>query len=247
MAVALRTATTAGVTGLGEHAARAAAKLEQLLPARLRPRLTTVRVVAEAAPATVTRVPSEVFAAVAAATERHEQLRFDYRDRHDSTTRRRVEPHRLVHVSGRWCLVDLDRADWRGYRMYRITPVTPTGPGSPRGKPPEADLVAYVTRGRMAALWNYRARVIVDAPADTVAARIPTGIWTVEPIDSTTTALQAGAQTPELLAAYYLGALNLDFHIDVDHNPQLAATAATLSTRYTSPTAAPSATIDSSR
>lgn len=55
VAVALRTATTAGVTGLGEHATRAAAKLEQLLPARLRPRLTTVRVVAEAAPSTVTR------------------------------------------------------------------------------------------------------------------------------------------------------------------------------------------------
>lgn len=248
VAVALRTATTAGIAGLGEHAARAAAKLEQLLPPRLRPRLTTVRAVAETAPATRDPVAPEVFAAVAAATERSEQLRFDYRDRHHALSRRRVEPHRLVQVSRRWYLVgfDLDRSDWRSYRIDRINPTTPTGPRFAPRALPDTDLVAFVTRGRMAALWNYRARVIVDAPAETVAARIPTGVWTVEPIDSSTSALDAGAQTPELLAAC-LGALDLNFHIDVDHAPELAAAALTLGARYTTATAVPRETINPSQ
>jgi hypothetical protein len=98
----------------------------------------------------------------------------------------------------------------------------------------------------MAALWNYRARVIVDAPAETVAARIPTGVWTVEPIDSSTSALDAGAQTPELLAAY-LGALDLDFRIDVDQAPKLAAAALTLAARYTTATAVQRETISPSQ
>ncbi|WP_258861864.1 hypothetical protein [Marinitenerispora sediminis] len=41
--------------------------------------------------------------------------------------------------------------------------MTPPGPG----------LAAFVTRGRMAARWDYTARVLVDAPAETVARRIP--------------------------------------------------------------------------
>ncbi|CAA0130397.1 Uncharacterised protein [Mycolicibacterium vanbaalenii] len=70
----------------------------------------------------------------------------------------------------------------------------------------------------MAALWNYTARVIVDAPAQTVATRIPSGIWAVEPIDPETSTLDAGPQSPELLAAY-LGAMDLDFHVDTDAHP----------------------------
>lgn len=54
----------------------------------------------------------------------------DYRDQHQVRIRRRVEPHRLIHVSGRWYLVayGLDRDDWRGFRIDRISPRTPTGP-----------------------------------------------------------------------------------------------------------------------
>lgn len=69
-------------------------------------------------------VSGEVLTAVAAACQRSEQLRLDYVDRHQGTSRRWVEPHRLVHVSGRWYLVayDLDRDDWRSLRVDRIDP-----------------------------------------------------------------------------------------------------------------------------
>ncbi len=237
VAVALRTATTSGLAGIGEHATRAAAKLEQLLPARLRPRLTTVDRVTETAPTTRDPVAPHVFAAVTTAIERCEQLRFDYLDRHHDPSRRRIEPHRLVHVSGRWYLVgyDLDRDDWRSYRVDRITPTTPTGPRFLPRQLPGPDLATFVTRGRMAAMWNYRARITIDAPAETVTARIPTGIWTVERLDPHTSTLDAGAQTPQLLAAY-LGALDLNFHIDPDQAPELAAAVATLAARYAAAT-----------
>ena len=83
----------------------------------------------------------------------------------------------------------------------------------------------------MAALWNYRARVVVDGPAETVATRIPTGTWIVEPLDAHTSGLDAGAPTPELLAIY-LGALGLDFHIEPEHLPELAQAASVLAERY---------------
>lgn len=233
LAVALRTAANAGVAGIGEHAARAAAKLEQLLPARLRHRLGTVGAVAETVPPSRDLVPGETLTAVAAACQRHEQLRFDYLDRHRSASRRRVEPHRLVHVAGRWYLVayDLDRADWRSFRVDRIDPKTPTGPRFDPRELPGPDLAAFVTRGRMAALWNYRAQVTVHAPADTVAARITVGSWTVQPLDAGASLLDAGAHSAELLAVY-LGALDLDFTIDHSQAPELARAVETLAGRY---------------
>jgi len=234
VAVGLRIAATAGVSGVGEHAVRAVAKLEQLLPVRLRHRLTTMSAVAEAVPSPRDPAAPDVLAAVATACRAGEQLRLDYVDRHRGTSRRRVEPYRLVHAGGRWYLVayDLDRDDWRSFRVDRISPHSPTGPRFTPRELPGPDLAAFVTRGRMAALWNYRAQVTVAAPAETVAARIPTGSWTVEPLDDHTSLLDAGAHSPELLAVY-LGALGLDFHVDSGQAPELAAAADTLATRYT--------------
>lgn len=170
---------------------------------------------------------------MAAACQASEHLRFDYLDRHRGPSRRRVEPHCLVHVTGRWYFVayDLDRDDWRSFRIDRITPKAPTGPRFSPRKLPGPDLATFVTRGRMAALWNYRARVVVDAPVETVAARIPTGTWIVEPLDAHTSWLDAGAHSPELLAVY-LGALGLDFHIEPEHAPELAQAARDLAERY---------------
>ena len=64
-----------------------------------------------------------------------------------------------------------------------------------------------------------------------VFGSIPTGNWTVQPIDAHTSQLDAGAQTADLLAVY-LGALDLDFHIDPDQAPELAHAAHRLAERY---------------
>ncbi|GAB3507278.1 helix-turn-helix transcriptional regulator [Amycolatopsis cihanbeyliensis] len=232
VAIGLRTAAGSGVAEIGEHAHSAATKLERLLPARLRHRLATLSTVAETVPSQRDPIPADTLHTIAAVCRTCEQLRFDYRDHHREPSVRRVEPHRLVHVSGRWYLVayDLDRDDWRSFRVDRIHPRTPTGPRFAPRELPGPDLPTFVTRGRMAALWNYRARVIVTAPAEAVAARIPS-LWSVEPRTEETSLLDAGAPTPELLAAY-LGALGFDFHINPDTAPGLANASATLAKRY---------------
>ncbi|HEU4492205.1 MAG TPA: WYL domain-containing protein [Jiangellales bacterium] len=232
IAVALQTVSSAGVAGIDEDAHRAAVKLEQLLPARLRHRLATLTAALDSVPASRDPISPDLLATVAEAIDRCDLLRFDYLDRHRGESQRQVEPHRLLQVGGRWYLVafDLDRDDWRSYRLDRITPRTPPGPRFTPREFPGPDLATWVVRGRMAALWSYRASIVVDAPAETVLRRIPTSIWAVEALGADTSALHAGAQTPELLASY-LAALDLDFHIDPDAAPDLAAALQTLAVR----------------
>ncbi|MGR6920835.1 helix-turn-helix transcriptional regulator [[Actinomadura] parvosata] len=163
VAISLRTAATGSVAGLGEGALRALAKVQQLLPSRLRHRVgafreTTVALGGAAAPA----VNADLLAAVAAACRDHRRLRLRYRGRDEVSqgeaereaqreaqgealweaqretqreTLREVEPHRLVHTPRRWYLLawDLGKDDWRTFRMDRVE--GPLGPPGARFTP----------------------------------------------------------------------------------------------------------------
>ena len=231
VAVGLRTAAGGGVTDIQETSIRALAKLEQVLPSRLRHRVqalqaATVEVPAPGRPT----VDAVVLTALAAACRDHQRLRFDYRDHDGSTSVRSVEPHRLVHDRGRWYLVawDSDRADWRTFRADRIQPRIPTGPRFVPREPPGGDVVAYLQRGVGSATWRYRARVKVHAPATVVAGRLPPAVL-VDPVDEHTCIIDAGSDTPQMLAVY-LGMLDVDF--EVDGPPELVEQLATLAARY---------------
>src|SRR4051812_19759627 len=122
VAVGLRSAAAGSIAGMEEAAVRTLAKLEQVLPDRLRRR---VRALGEA---TTTfgvdgpRVDAGVLATIAGAVRDGERLRFAYRAKDDAATQRRVEPAAMVHTGWRWYLVawDLDRDDWRTFRVDRI-------------------------------------------------------------------------------------------------------------------------------
>jgi predicted DNA-binding transcriptional regulator YafY len=231
VAVGLRTAAGGGVTDIQETSIRALAKLEQVLPSRLRHRVqalqaATVEVPAPGRPT----VDAVVLTALAAACRDHQRLRFDYRDHDGSTGVRSVEPHRLVHDRGRWYLVawDSDRADWRTFRADRIQPRIPTGPRFVPRVPPGGDVVTYLQRGVGSATWRYRARVKVHAPATVVAGRLPPAVL-VDPVDEHTCIIDAGSDTPQMLAVH-LGMLDVDF--EVDGPPELVEQLATLAARY---------------
>jgi hypothetical protein len=81
----------------------------------------------------------------------------------------------------------------------------------------------------MAALWNYRARVTLRAPASTVAPKISSAAGVLESIDDHSCILDAGASTPHLLAVY-LGALDVDF--EVHDAPELVDELTRLSARF---------------
>src|ERR1700738_4191606 len=206
VAVGLRTATIGSIEGIEESALRALAKLEQVLPDRLRRRINTLQTYTIPVPAAGNRpVPSvsaDVLTAITAACRDRERLRFAYRAHAGPPSRRDVEPYRLVNWGRRWYLVawDTQRGDWRTYRVDRVEPRIPTGPRfTPRELPAE-DLAGYVARGVSTAGWQYRARRTVPAPAEFIAERLPAMLGPVEAVDEHTCAVLLGSNEVESLA-----------------------------------------------
>ncbi|MBV9448986.1 MAG: YafY family transcriptional regulator [Streptosporangiaceae bacterium] len=231
VAIGLRTAASGSVAGIEETSIRALAKLQQVLPARLRHRVTAFGSYTLPMPAPGPRVDPDVLTVIAAACRDHERLRFDYQTHPGTASRRSVEPYRLVNDRRRWYLVawDLDRGDWRTFRVDRMEPRTPAGPRfTPRELPPDREIAARVARGVGEATWRFRARIIVAAPASHVRDRLPIPV-DVEPLGDDRCAFTPGSDNPETLALY-LGMLGADFTV-VD-SPELVAALRELSGRY---------------
>ncbi|WP_017576451.1 helix-turn-helix transcriptional regulator [Nocardiopsis kunsanensis] len=229
VAVGLRTAAQGSVTGIEEASLRALAKLDNVLPSRLRPRVyalqaATVTVSDQDAPT----VDHESLAVVASACRARERLRFAYVNHEGGAGRRRVEPQRLVSWWQRWYLVawDLDRDDWRTFRLDRLREPRPAGQRFPPREDPEGDVALYLQRRLCAHMWTVRARVRVYAPADEISAH---GMGVVEPVDEHTCLLSVGGESVTVLAPW-LGSLEADF--EVLDPPELAEQVALLARRY---------------
>jgi predicted DNA-binding transcriptional regulator YafY len=234
IAVGLRTAARTPMTGIEETSVRALAKLEQVLPPRLRHRISAVADYTVPIPpdSPAPAIDPAVLIALAGACRDQERLRLDNRSHDGTGTVRSVEPHRLVTWGRKWYLVawDLDRADWRTFRVDRIEPHAQRGPRfAPRELPEGGDLAAYVSRGVSMAGFRFRARVTVHAPAAVVTARIHPAVGVVEPIDDHSCVLVCGADTVETVAVY-IGLLDVDF--DVTEPPELVQRLRMLSDRY---------------
>ncbi|MDF3300006.1 helix-turn-helix transcriptional regulator [Streptomyces tropicalis] len=176
VAVGLRTAAGQGIEGIGETSVRALAKLEQVLPGRLRRRVAALNAVT--VPMLRGPGPSAVDPAVltelAQLCRDSEILRFAYRGHDGAGSRRTVEPHRLVCTERRWYLVawDREREDWRTFRVDRITPRPPHGPRFAPRTPPADDLAAYVSRGVSTRVYAQHAVVRLLVPLERAAERI---------------------------------------------------------------------------
>ena len=146
-------ATIHGTTGqdavdhgiMAEAAARALAKVTQVMPARLRRRVEALAAMTESASwdaaraGQATGIDPDVLASAALACRDTERLHFAYGAASGERTERHVEPHRLVALDRHWYLVayDLLRNDWRSFRLNRVIGVPrPTGarfrPGAAR-------------------------------------------------------------------------------------------------------------------
>jgi predicted DNA-binding transcriptional regulator YafY len=187
VAVGLSTAAVGGVTGIEDTALRALAKLESVLPSRLRGRVGGLQRSTVFIPGSGPTVRGDALTTIAGAIREHDRLRFAYEGYDGTSGLRTVEPHRLVHMRGRWYLVawDTHRDDWRTFRADRLQAPAQTSPKFVPRADPDGDVVAYVEKGLRSAMWRYRARVTVHASAERVIARVPPPSG-VEPLDEHT-------------------------------------------------------------
>jgi predicted DNA-binding transcriptional regulator YafY len=230
VAVGLRTAAGGTVAGIEETSGRALAKLERVLPSRLRHRVHALRSMTVPMTGAAAPVAPELLTAIAAACRDHEVLRFDYRSHEGRESRRSAEPHRLVHSGRRWYLVgwDVGREDWRTYRVDRLRLRTPNGPRFAPRDPPDEDLASYLSRAISTAPYRYRARFTMHAPAEVVTEHMPPTMGTVEPVDAETSTLLCGANDLDEIVVW-VAQMNIGF--EVHDPPELVERIAVLADR----------------
>ncbi len=174
IAVGLRTAAGAAIEGIEDTSVRALAKLEQILPDRLRRRVSAVRanVVTLRWPGgTDDVVDPDALAVLAQACRDHEEARFDYRRRDGEDSRRLVQPHQLVCAGRRWDLVawDLRRVDWRTFRLDRLRDTRLAGARFRVRDIPGGDAAAFVAQSLGSIPRAFHATVSVACDADGLA------------------------------------------------------------------------------
>ncbi|WP_369216467.1 helix-turn-helix transcriptional regulator [Streptomyces flavofungini] len=214
IAVGLRAGAGHAVEGVEEASVRALAKLEQVLPARLRHRVTALQIAtmplvsgdgASIAPETLT-----VMATAAAGQER---LRFCYRTGDGTESRRLTEPYRLVSTGRRWYLVayDMDREDWRTFRVDRVAEPFSTGARFTPRELPKGDAAEFIRQSVYRGQESYALDVTFEAPAEFVASRLPSSLGGVEPLGDGTCRLRAESTDSIEWLAVRLAVADCDF------------------------------------
>lgn len=216
VAVTVGLRAAGGVAGVEEAGARALAKLEQVLPSRLRPMVDALRASVDRAPenndtdAPDPEVDAAALQAIASAIRNEEWLRFDYSDAPVL-----VEPYRLLTWHRRWYLVARhpQSGDWDTYRVDWMTLRMPTRRRFDPRPLQGGDYTGFAMRTIAVSGWVVHARLRIDAPAEAVLDRIHAAVGVVEPIDDDHCILVTGADSLDTVAAY-IGMLMMDFTVE---------------------------------
>ncbi|MGW0330272.1 helix-turn-helix transcriptional regulator [Streptomyces sp. NPDC003011] len=216
IAVGLRAGAGHALEGVDEASVRALAKLEQVLPSRLRHRVATLQ--AATTPLTSgdgASIAPETLTVMASTVAGRERLRFAYRARDGAESRRVVEPYRLVSTGRRWYLVayDLDRGDWRTFRVDRVSSPFATGTRFAARELPTGSAAEYLRRSMYQRQETYAFTVTFDAAAEAVAARVPAWLGVPEAIDGGRCRLRGTAGDAMEWLAVRLALLGFDFTV----------------------------------
>ena len=220
-AVGLRTAAGGTITGIEEASVSALVKLEQVLPSRLRQRVSALHAVTVPLPGAGPPVDPAALTVIATAARDRLRIRFSYASHDGTQSSRTAEPHHLVHTGRRWYLLAWDpaRDGWRTFRADRITSPLITGPRFTPRDPPGGDPAGYVSRSISSAPYRYQARLRLHLPAQAAAQRLPPTVGHIQADGEHACILHTGAESPDVLAIY-VAILGAEFEI-LDP-PQLA-------------------------
>jgi predicted DNA-binding transcriptional regulator YafY len=199
VAVALR-AAAGSVAKMEETSIGLLAKLDQVLPARLRERASALHSVTITLPGGDTAPAVDVLTRIAAACRDNLKLKLSYKDRAGKPTMRNLEPMRLAHTGRRWYLVawDLDREDWRTFRVDRVEQVAAVGiQFVPRKFP--GDIVAYVSQAIRYTAYAHRVRLKLKGAHEVLSKQVSPWCGKLERLDDEHCSLDMGADSMEML------------------------------------------------
>ncbi|CND54180.1 helix-turn-helix%2C type 11 domain-containing protein [Mycobacterium tuberculosis] len=227
-AVSLRLASGGTVAGTGEAALRALAKLDQVMPPRLRAEVRAVHGATETLVGPGAEVDAELLVTLARACRDAVRVRFRYAARGGGERERTAEPVRMVATARRWYLMawDVDRGDWRTFRLDRMRDAAPTTWHFRRREHP--DPVEYVQRSVTEAPYRHLARVRVRAASDQVRELIPPQVGRVEDDGDGWCLLTVGGDDLDWLAVHIA---RLGFATRILDPPELRDAAARLARR----------------
>ena len=233
VAVGLRSAATGSIEGMEETSVRALAKLEQLLPDRLRRRVRALGDATSTLSVEGPRIDADLLATLAAACRDATVLRFAYTAKDGSDSRRTAEPCALVHSGRRWYLAafDRDRDAWRTFRVDRISGMPAEGGRGTRREVPGGDPAAYVLASLGGAVGEQQrvpGRVRLRAPAQEVAPRVPGRYATVAPDGEGACVVTT---TRGWSREFLVWMAMLDVEMDVLEPPELVAHAGAIAAR----------------
>jgi predicted DNA-binding transcriptional regulator YafY len=165
------------------------------------------------------------------------RVRLTYRSEAGSEWDTEVDPWAVVVRHGRWYLLcHSHSADARrAYRVDRVRDVEVLG--DTFTPPVDLDPVAALEE-HLAVGWEYQAEVLIDAPLETVARRVPRALGRLEPVDDGTTRLVGSTSNPWWYAEN-LAALPASFR--VVGGPELRETTAAVGRRLLAATEPPEA------
>lgn len=225
IAVGLLSAAGSAVDGIEETSVRALAKLDQVLPDRLRRRVAAVHsnvVPLRWGSGSGPVVDPATLAVLAQACRDGEQARFDYERRDGEASRRLVEPYQLVSAGRRWYLVawDVRRGDWRTFRLDRMSEPRLAGGRSTPRELPASDAAEFVARSMSEMPMQHRVEVTVDGPIGEVAAVASYLGGEVEEISDEKSHVTLRGDVLEWMAIG-VAALAAHFPVHVDGAPEL--------------------------
>jgi predicted DNA-binding transcriptional regulator YafY len=236
VALGLRTAAAGSISGIEETSVRALAKLEQVLPSRLRRRVSALGDATSAFAVDGPRIDADLLATLAGACRDSTRLRFAYVAKDERATQRHTEPCAVVHSGWRWYLVafDLDRDDWRTFRIDRIRGRVRLVERGRRRAVPGGDPAAFVKERLHGTHADepdaLPGRIRVGAAAARVAKRVPSRYASVEAEgEGSCLVTTRGPWSRHFLMWMAL----LDEPIEVLGPPELSAAATALGTRLT--------------
>ncbi|TFC03136.1 YafY family transcriptional regulator [Cryobacterium adonitolivorans] len=167
VAIGLRYAAEAAISGIEETSLRALTKIETLLPHRLRRRVSALHSSVTSMRRAIDDdiIHPESLSVFAAACRDHEHVRFDYQRNDDESSRRHVEPHQLVTAGRRWYLVAWDghRGDWRTFRLDRMLEPRPVGSHFTPREIPGGDAADFVLNSIGFTARHLDAKLVIHA------------------------------------------------------------------------------------